>query len=137
MMFLITCDSLPHSLHKEEEEAESYLEELKKHSPYSDYTIEEMKIGRDPLHTQLVWGSVGVWDLKDNILRNHRHKWMWPNEADEPFPQLRSGEVRSRFVPIWNREGMEVKLTKMLRKHFEQWKCVPDNDPALNMVKVS
>lgn len=110
-----------HSIIMNKDDAEKYLEDLRKAHPEDEWDIEERQTGRSQGHMQPpVWAVEAVFDLQTGELLQVERNWLWPSTFG--LPELVCGIKVSRFQPCYgpNTDDLNGYIRKV-KGHFSKY----------------
>lgn len=126
------------SVHSDPTVAETYLDDLKKRWPHSEWELETSEGGRHKGHEKLVWAGTGSWDFVNREVINFNRAWIFEGEITENAPNLRVGALVNRFYTLKFKDASIEPFTKRAKILMDWWQASeePDNFARITAEKL-
>jgi hypothetical protein len=122
MVYVISLHGDIHTIHTSGDEAESYLEDLKKVHPTDPYELTTHMTGRLPIHDKPIWCGAAIYDHASKVLRGFRRAWYWESQVTDVPPFHQPGTVIPRFQVVYLRTTEQDKMEKACTRVYQQMK---------------
>ncbi len=126
-LYVVEMDDEPFSYHLSLDEADKYLNDLKKVYPSSEIHVIDHKLGRKAGHDVPVWGITGVIDWVNGEVVQVTRDWFWKSLITGVVESVPKG-VFPGYTPIYAENMVDGEFVNKVKKTMGMYKVTKVED---------